>query len=98
MKTILLVKNGELADYPADILVDGEVRKSYNLEFECEKTGAQMVIGKSMPSILIKKLRDNGIIFVKLNSLKDLEDLDIDVKLPDEFRNKRGWKCGKKGF
>ena len=98
MKTILLVKDGELADYPADILVDGEVRKSYNLELECEKTGAEMVIGRSMPSMMIKKLRDNGIIFVKLNSIDELEGLEIDVNLPDEFRNKRGWKCGKKGF
>jgi len=98
MKTILLVKNGELADYPADILVDGEVRKSYNLEFECEKTGAEMVIGKSMPSSLIKKLRDKDIIFLKLNSIEEIEELDLNVTFPEEFSNKRGWKCGKKGF
>lgn len=98
MKTIVLVKDGELADYPADILVNGEVRKSYNLEFECEKLGIKMVIGCSMPSDVIKKLRDNGIIFMKINSLEELEDLDLDITFPDEFKNRRGWKCGKKGF
>ena len=98
MKTVVLVRDGELAGYPADILVDGEVRKSYNLEFECEKAGAKMVIAKSMPSSLIKKLRDKDIIFLKLNSIEEIEELDLNVTFPEEFSNKRGWKCGKKGF
>ena len=68
MKTVVLVREGELAGYPADILVEGEVRKSYNLEFECEKTGAKMVIAKSMPSSLIKKLRDKNIIPIHINN------------------------------
>jgi hypothetical protein len=98
MKAAVLYKNGEIADYPADLLVEGEIRKSYNLEFECERLGVDTVIGKSLPSILIKKLRDSGVVFVKMNSLKDLEGLDFEIALPDEFKNKRGWKCGKKGF
>jgi hypothetical protein len=97
-KTALLVKNGELADYPADLLIDGEIRKSYNLEFECEQLQIETLIGKSLPSVFIKKLRDKGVVFVKLNSLYEAELLDFDIKLPDEFKNKRGWKCGKKGF
>jgi len=98
MKALILVKDGKLADYPADILVDGEVKKSYNLEFECEKLGVDTLIAKSLPSALIKKLRDNGIIFLRLNSLEELEGIDVSINLPEEFKNKRGWKCAKKGF
>ncbi len=98
VKMILLVKDNELADYPADILVDGEIRKSYNLEFECINLGAKILIGKSLPSDLIKKLRDNGIIFMKINSLEELDGLDMEMEFPKEFKNRRGCKCGKKGF
>ncbi len=97
-KIAVLVKDNEVANYPADILVDGEVRKSFNLEFELNALGVNMLFGKSLPSNLIKKLRDSGIIFVKVNSLEDIEGLDFDIDFPDEFKNKRGWKCGKKGF
>jgi len=98
MKTIVLVKDNKLGEYPCDILVDGEVRKSHNLEFECKMLNATYIIGKSLPSILIQKLRDKGIIFIKLNSIDEIDELDLDVKFPSEFSNKRGWKCGKKGF
>jgi len=70
-KIAVLVKDNEVANYPADILVDGEVRKSFNLEFELNALGVDMLFGKSLPSNLIKKLRDSGIIFVKVNSLED---------------------------
>ena len=98
MKIIVLVKDNELGEYPCDILVDGEVRKSHNLEFECEVLNATHIIGKSLPSVLIKKLRDKGVIFIKLNSIEEIDELDLDVKFPPEFSNKRGWKCGRKGF
>jgi hypothetical protein len=98
MKTAILVKNSEIASFPADILVDGEIKKSYNLEFELNALGVNMLIAKDLPSVMIKKLRDNGIIFLKLNSLDELEGLDLDIKFPKEFKNKRGWKCAKKGF
>ena len=45
-----------------------------------------------------KKLRDNGIIFMKINSLEELDGLDMEMEFPKEFKNRRGWKCGKKGF
>jgi hypothetical protein len=79
-------------------MVGSEVRKSYNLEFECKTLGIKTVIGRSLPSDLIKKLRDNGIIFMKINSLSDLDGLDMEIKFPEEFKNRRGWKCAKKGF
>jgi len=48
--------------------------------------------------VIIKKLRDKGITFLKVNSLDDIEGLNLDIIMPKEFKNKRGWKCGKKGF
>ncbi|NPA87977.1 MAG: hypothetical protein GXO01_04645 [Epsilonproteobacteria bacterium] len=98
MKTAILVKNNDVASYPADILIDGEVKKSYNLEFELNALGVNMLIAKNLPSEIIKKLRDSGIIFFKINSLDELEGLDLDISFPKEFKNKRGWKCAKKGF
>ncbi|NPA12307.1 MAG: hypothetical protein GXO62_08690 [Epsilonproteobacteria bacterium] len=98
MKIAALVKNNELCDYPGDLLVDGEIKKSYNLEFELHALGVKMVIAKSLPSQLIKKLRDSGIIFLKLSSLEEAHELDLDVGFLKEFKNKRGWKCAKKGF
>jgi len=98
MKTAILIKDNELSSYPADILVDGEIRKSYNLEFELNALGVKMLIAKDLPSGIIKKLRDSGIIFLKINSLDELEGLDLDINYPKEFKNKRGWKCAKKGF
>ena len=99
MKTAILIKNNELAGYPADLLIDGEIKKSYNLEFELNILGVKMLIGKSLPSTLIKKLRDSGIIFVKVSSFEELEGLNLEgVEFLKEFKNKRGWKCAKKGF
>jgi hypothetical protein len=57
-----------------------------------------MLIGRYLPSKMIKKLRDSGIIFLKVNSLDELEGLDLNISFPNEFKNKRGWKCAKKGF
>jgi len=94
----VLVKNNELSDYPADLLIDGEIIKSYNIEFELESKKVNLLIGKSLPSFLIKSLRDKGIIFLKVNSIKELEGLNLDIILPKDFKNKRGWKCAKKGF
>ena len=94
----VLVKNNELSGYPADLLINGKVIKSYNLEFECEVNKINMLIGKSLPSGLIKKLRDKGMTFLKVNSLDEIEGLNLDIILPTEFKNKRGWKCGRKGF
>jgi len=98
MKTALLIKDNEIASYPADILVDGEIKKSYNLEFELNALGVNMLIAKDLPSKMIKKLRDSGIIFLKVNSLDELEGLDLNINFPSEFKNKRGWKCATKGF
>jgi hypothetical protein len=98
MKTALLVKDNELCGYPGDLLIDGEIRKSYNLEFECEMLKIEKLIAKSLPSSLIKKLRDKGVVFIKLKSIDEVKELDLDIKFVDEFKNKRGWKCGKKGF
>ena len=98
MKTLILVKDNELASYPSDILVDGKIKKSHNLEFECDVMNITHIIGKSLPSILIKKLRDKGIIFIKLNSIDEIKELDYDIKFPKEFSNNRGWRCGKKEF
>ena len=94
----ILVNNNELSGYPADLLINGEVIKSYNIEFELEAKGVNLLIGKSLPSSLIKLLRDKGITFLKINSLEELKGLNLDIILPKDFKNKRGWKCGKKGF
>ena len=97
-KIAIIVKNNKISEYPGDLLIDGKVIKSYNLEFECEVNGVTMLIGKFLSSDLIKKLRDKGITFLKLNSLDEIEGLNLDIILPIEFKNRRGWKCGKKGF
>ena len=94
----VLVKNNELSDYPADLLINGEIIRSYNIKFELEVKKVKLLIGKSLSSSLIKSLRDKGIIFLKVNSLEELKDLNLDIILPKDFKNKRGWKCGKKGF
>ena len=94
----VIVKDNEVSEYPGDLLINGKIIKSYNLEFECEVNKITMLIGKGLSSQLIKKLRDKGITFLKVNSLDEINDLDLDIILPLEFSNKRGWKCGKKGF
>ncbi len=96
--TAVMVKDGQISGYPSDLLIDGEIIKSYNLEFELLAKNVNILIGKHLDSILIKKLRDNGITFLKINSLDELESLDLNIEFPPEFKNKRGWKCGKKGF
>jgi len=92
----MLVKNNELSDYPADLLIDGEIIKSYNIEFELESKKVNLLIGKSLPSFLIKSLRDKGIIFLKVNSIKELEGLNLDIIFPKEIRLKRGVGCQEK--
>ena len=89
----VLVKNNELSEYPADLLINGEVIKSYNLEFELEAKNVNLLIGKSLPSPLIKSLRDKGISFLKLNSLEELNGLDLDIKLLKDLRFNRGAGC-----
>ena len=97
-KIAIIVKDNEVSEYPGDLLIDDKVIKSNNLEFECQIHNINLVIGKSLSSELIKKLRDRGITFLKINSLDDLKEINLDIILPSEFKNKRGWKCGKKGF
>ena len=94
----IMVKDNELSAYPSDLLIDREIKKSTNLEFECELFNINMIIGKGLSSDLIKKLRDKNVTFLKVNSLDEIEGLNLDIILPKEFKNKRGWKCGKKGF
>jgi len=89
----VLVKNNELSEYPADFLIDGKIVKSYNLEFELEAKNINLLIGKSLPSPLIKSLRDKGITFLKVNSLEELSGLDLDIKLPKDLRFNRGAGC-----
>jgi len=98
VKIAVVVKDNNLSDYPGDLLIDGEVYKSYNLEFELTQKNVKILIAKSLSSNLIKKLRDLGITFLKVNSFDELDGLNLDIKFPQEFKNKRGWKCGKKGF
>ena len=96
--TAVMIKDGKLSGYPSDLLINGEIIKSYNLEFELLAKNVKILIGKHLESILIKKLRDKGITFLKINSLEEIESLNYDIEFPPEFKNKRGWKCGKKGF
>jgi len=98
MKIAVVVKDNKLSDYPGDLLIDGEIYKSYNLEFELIQKNVKIIIAKSLSSSLIKKLRDLGITFLKISSFEELDGLDLEIKMPLEFKNKRGWKCGKKGF
>jgi len=98
VKIAVVVKDNNLSDYPGDLLIDEEVYKSYNLEFELTQKNVKILIAKSLSSNLIKKLRDLGITFLKVNSFSELDGLDLEIKMPLEFKNKRGWKCGKKGF
>jgi len=98
MKIAVVIKDNQLSDYPGDLLIDGEIYKSYNLEFELIQKNVKIIIAKSLSSSLIKKLRDLGITFLKISSFEELDGLDLEIKMPSEFKNKRGWKCGKKGF
>jgi hypothetical protein len=96
MKAAVLVKNGEISSYPADLLIDGEVNKSYNIEFELEMNKIDILIGKSLPSALIKRLREKGITFLKVNSFDELEGIDLGVNFMKESKIKRGLGCGSK--
>ncbi len=87
-----IVKNNQLSDYPGDLMIDGEIIKSFNLEFEVEMKGISIIIGKSMPSSLIKKLRDKGVVFVKANSIEEVKDLDI-PQFNKDGTIKRGAGC-----
>ena len=46
------------------------------------------LVAKSLPSELIKKLRDLGIIFVKLDSIKELEELKSSLEREVQKRTK----------
>ena len=91
--TAVMIKDNKLSGYPSDLLINGEVIKSYNLEFELEAKNVNLLIGKSLPSPLIKSLRDKGITFLKVNSLEELSGLDLDIKLPKDLRFNRGAGC-----
>ena len=93
MKVAVLIKNNEISSYPADLLVDGEVIENCNIEFELEANKIDILIGKSIPSALIKRLREKGIIFLKANSFDELKDIDIDVNFVKESKIKRGIGC-----
>jgi hypothetical protein len=94
MKAAVLIKNNEISPYPADLLIDGEVIKSFNIEFELEVHKIDILIGRSLPSALIKRLREKGITFLKANSFDELKDIDIGVKFIKESKIKRGLGCG----
>jgi hypothetical protein len=96
MKIAILIKNNEISSYPADLLIDGEVIKSYNIEFELEINKINILIGKSLPSALIKRLREKGIIFLKVNSFNELEGIDLGVDFMKESKIKRGLGCRSK--
>ena len=96
MKSAVLVKENKISHYPADLIINGEVIPSYNLEFELKAKGVELLIGKSLPSTLIKKLRDRGITFLKVNDFSELEGLNLDIKLPKEIKIKRGAGCQSK--
>ena len=91
MKVAILVKDNEISDYPADIFIDGELKKSFNLEFEMQMLKPNYLVARSLPSELIKKLRDLGIIFVKLDSIKELEELNstLEEKVKEEVDKNR---------
>ncbi len=93
MRYAVLIKDGEVSDYPADLLIDNEIISGFNLEFELEVKKVDLLIGKSLPSFLIKKLRDKGITFFKVNNFNELEGLNLDIKLPKEIKIKRGNGC-----
>jgi hypothetical protein len=93
MRVAILVKDNDLSSYPCDILIEGEILKSYNLEFELEAKRVDLLIGKGLPSLLIKKLRDKGITFLKVSSLEEIKELDFDISFFKENRIKRGLGC-----
>ena len=49
----VFVKNGEVSEYPADLLINGTIVKSYNLKFECEMNNINLLIGKALSSELL---------------------------------------------
>jgi hypothetical protein len=87
----ILFKDNKLASFPADILVDGKIYKNI------DEVDVKIIAGLSMPSSMIEKLRKKGIMFLKIKSLDELKNLEIEVKFPKEWQN-RGWRCGRKGF
>jgi len=94
MKVAILIKDKEISEYPADLLIDGKVLPSFNLEFEVEVNNIDLLIGKSLPSSLIKKLRAKGVTFFKVNSIEEIDGLCLNVKLPSDIKIKRGAGCG----
>ncbi|NPA10787.1 MAG: hypothetical protein GXO62_00915 [Epsilonproteobacteria bacterium] len=92
MKTAVMVKNNALSAYPCDLLIEGEVLKSYNLAFELKAKGVNIIIGLGLSAELIKKLRDEGITFLKIKNLDELDGVDLDVEFVKE-KLKRGAGC-----
>ncbi len=84
-----LIKNDSLAAYPADVVVDGKFIKFE----EIFKLDVKFVVAKWMPSTLIKNLRENGIVFLKLNSLEEFYELDLSLSFNKDTRIKRGVGC-----
>jgi hypothetical protein len=95
MKIAIAIKNNKLSSYPADLLIDGEIIKSYNLIFELTSKKVNFLIAKSLPSQLIKELREVNITFLKVNSLDELEDLEL-IPLSSYEKIKRGAGCQSK--
>jgi ribosome-interacting GTPase 1 len=90
VRVAILVKGDEIGEIGDLLLIDGEILKSYNLEDELR--GVDILVAKSLPSPLIKKLREKGIIFFKASSFKEIEGLDFKPLLK-EGKIKRGAGC-----
>jgi TolB-like protein len=87
----VLIKDNKLASYPADLLIEGEVVK-FNEIFNKNVT---VLVGKGLSSDLIEKLRKKGIVFLKVNSLEEIEGLDLNIDFKEE-KLKRGVGCQSK--
>jgi hypothetical protein len=95
MKAAFLIKDNCISHYPADLLIDNKIVKSYNLLFELKNFNVKVLIGKSLPSELIKELRDNGILFLKANDFDEVDGLDFEFNINKE-KIKRGAGCQSK--
>jgi hypothetical protein len=92
MNIAFLINSDEIADYPSDILINDEIYTNCDFFSVLSFKDCKIACAKSMPAEIISKLRAEGIVFFKVNSIEEAEKF-FDINLNPDSRIKRGVGC-----
>jgi hypothetical protein len=81
VKTAVLLKNGELSSFPADLYIEGEKIECDDFVRCLSQNNVKILIAKFLPSTLISELSKNKIIFIKTDNLENIQGIDINLNV-----------------